>query len=141
MSKAKTVETETKVAIATGFRDARRLRRGDTFIAPVSEKGKWFVAQDSKEGKDAISGEAHVLDMTPAEMKAHVASMTSEDINQAISIEQGGTRRRNVLNILQNELDNRVGMVGGPDPAAKKPQEKDPLPIAGADVPEDDVLK
>lgn len=132
-SKGKTVSTETKVATAIGFRSGRRYRRGDTFVAPVSDTAKWFAPQGSDEAKDALSGKASVLEMPASELKAHVKTMTSAAINDAIGAEQGGTRRRNILNILQSELEDRVGQLGGPDPAAKEPEEKDPLIPGGED--------
>jgi hypothetical protein len=122
-----TDKIESKVAIAEGFRDGHRVRRGDTFNAPASEKARWFVPAKSKTGEEVLSGEAPLLELSAKDIKAKAPTMTSREINDAISAEQGGKARRNVLAILQDELANRVGQTGGPDPEAKQAEEKPPL--------------
>lgn len=130
---SKKVEMETKVATATGFHGGQRLRRGDTFTAPTTLKGRWFKpANSTDERVEAALHENSVIDtMKATEVKTWAASATSEEINQAISVEQGSKARKAVLAILRDELANRVGQTGGPDPAAKDPNEKDPLVGAG----------
>lgn len=132
---SKKEQVETKVVTGTGFFGGQRKRRGDTFNAPVDFKGKWFTSSDTEEAKEALSGKPNVVELSATEVKAKAPSMTSAEINDAIAAEQGGKKRRNVLNILQDELENRVGAVGGPDPAAKNPAEKDPL------IPGDNILE
>lgn len=124
----------TYVATATGFHGGRRIRRGETFTAESGLKGQWFTDPNSSEGEAALKGQPNVIELTATEVKAKAPSMTSQEINAAIAAEQGGKKRRNVLNILQDELENRTGALGGPDPAAKNPNEKDPL------TPGDDIL-
>lgn len=131
---SKKEQIETKVVTATGFHGGKRMRRGDTFNAPVGFEGKWFTSSGSEEAEAALHGQPNVIELSATEVKAKAPSMTSEEINAAIAAEQGSKKRRNVLNILQDELENRVGAVGGPDPAAKNPAEKDPL------IPGDDIL-
>lgn len=114
---SKIEQTETKVATATGFRGGHRVRRGDTFVAPVSEEGKWFTSGGSAdEITEALSVNPNVLNMTPTEVKAKAPSMTSQEINEAISAETGSGKRKNVLAILRDELANRVGQIGEPNP-------------------------
>lgn len=113
--------TETKVATATGFRGGHRVRRGDTFVAPVSETSHWFTSAGGKDEstKDVLREVSSVLDMTATEVKEAAPMMTSQEINEAISIETGSGKRKNVLAILRDEQANRIGKIGGPDPAGK----------------------
>lgn len=130
----KSEELEVKVATATGWADGHRIRRGDTFTAPKNFEGRWFKPADSKDERvqDALREDSNILAVKPAGVKAWAASATSDEINKAISVEQGsGSPRKNVLNMLQDELANRVGRTGGPDPAAKDIHEKDPIVGAG----------
>lgn len=141
----KTEKTETKVALREGWFGNQRQRIGDTFQAPVSLKGKWFRSASDKSElvQDALGTKTNILAVEPKNAGHWAASATSAEINEAISVEQGASSpRKAVLKQLRDELANRVGRTGGPDPAAKQLEEKDPLTGPGADLPaEDEVLK
>ena len=127
---SKVEQMETKTAKADGYYSSERVKPGERFNAPVSFKGKWFSGPSDKEEASTEDGEIRqpgVTGMSAKEVKAAAATMTSDEINTAISVETGSLMRKNVINLLQDELANRVGRVGGPDPAAKDIHEKDPL--------------
>lgn len=130
----KKVELETKVATATGFYGSHRLRRGDVFVAPVELEGRWFKPSDSKDERvqDALREDSNILSVKATQVQAWASSASADEINKAISVEQGSQApRKKVVALLQDELASRVGRIGGPDPAAKDPNEKDPLVGAG----------
>jgi hypothetical protein len=120
-------KTETKVATSVGFHGGRRLRVGDTFRAPASLKGQWFTsaASDPKGAKAALDTKFNVLEMTAPQVKEVLGDLTNDEIASAIDAEMGSQKRKNVLAMLNDERANRVGQIGGPDPAAKKPEEDD----------------
>lgn len=107
---------ETKVVTAIGFRDGRRHRPGDTFLAPRDETAGWFASAGSPEAaKAAPGGEDTLLDKSVAEILAVVPGLTNAEILRLISDEQGGKTRKSLMAKLQDELDNRAtrGDTGG----------------------------
>jgi hypothetical protein len=142
----KKVEMETKVAIATGVgRMGNIIERGETFTAPKGLKGSWFVSQgDSKakaeEGADALTDRVGgLLELKPADLIDRLPTLESDLINHLIGAEQAGKARKSVLAKLADELQNRVGQLGGPDPAAKDPHEKDPITADGTGAADADT--
>lgn len=126
---------ETKVVTATGFHNGSRLRAGDTFTAPASFKGKWFTTagEDKQAVAEALSKTFNVLDLSAKEVQERLPSLTSAEINDAISAETGSGKRKNVLAMLRDELSNRVGKLDTADPASKSHNEKDPIVAGTAD--------
>lgn len=132
---SKTVEKETKVAVATGFYQGRRLQKDDTFVAPVDEKARWFKSAKSEDVIDDKGG-ANVLGGTVTEVREALAGLTDEQLDGLVAAEQAGERRKGVFAAIADEKQNRVGRVGGNDPKAKQPEEKDPKTpsAAGGDL-------
>lgn len=128
---SKPVEKETKVAVATGFYKGRRLHKDDTFVAPVDEKARWF--KSAKSG-DVVGdkGGANVLGGTVTEVREALEGLTDEQLDGLVAAEQAGERRKGIFAAIADEKQNRVGRVGGNDPKAKQPQEKDPKKPGGA---------
>lgn len=131
-------ELETKVAVFDGFFNGGRQRAGDTFVAPKSAKSRWFRSADAADVTDDLGGEPHILDGSAKDIVVALAGQTDEQLNGLISAEQAGKMRKGVLAAIQDEIDNRVGRVGGNEPKAKQPQETDPKtsaePAAGGDL-------
>lgn len=123
-------ELETKVAVFDGFYGGGRQKAGDTFVAPKSAKSKWFRAADADDVIDDLGGEPHLLDGSAKDISVALSGQTDEQLNGLISAEQAGKMRKGVLALIQDEIDNRVGRVGGNDPKAKQPQETDPKTAA-----------
>lgn len=123
---SKTDEIETKVAIADGFFGARRVREGATFRAPKSEKARWFKSADAEDVTDDLGGEPNLLDQSIPDIVASLSGLTDQQLAGLLSAEQAGKTRKGVMSAIDDELANRVGRVGGNDPKAKQPEEKDP---------------
>lgn len=137
----KQVKMETKTAVMLGYYGGRRIRPTETFTAPVEEKARWFVGpSDGKQAVEDAPVKSNIKSIDPKDAASWAASATSAEINEAIGVEQGsGSPRKNILKQLQNELANRVGKTGGPDPAAKQLEEKDPL-TTGEPLPDDELM-
>lgn len=132
-------ELELKVAVFDGFYGGGRKRAGDTFMAPVKEKSKWFRAADAADVTDDLGGAPNLLDKPIPDIINALPGLRDDELNGLISAEQAGKTRKGVLSAISDELANRVGRTGGPEPKAKQPQEKDPK-VVGAE-PGDELLK
>lgn len=130
----KTVQKETKVAVADGFYGGRRLRKGETFVAPEDAKAKWFKKGTAEDVVDDLGG-ANILGGSVPEVREQLAGLTDEQLDGLVQAEQAGERRKGVLAAIADEKQNRVGRIGGNDPKAKQPEETDPkTPNAKSDT-------
>lgn len=132
-------EHETKVAVFDGFYDGHRIRAGETFVAPKKAKSRWFRGADEADVTADLGGEPALLEKSARDIVTGLAGLTDQDLNGLISAEQAGKNRKGVLAAIQDEIDNRVGRVGGPEPKAKKPDEKEPK-VVGEPATGDELL-
>lgn len=141
MTGKSTQETlETKVAVYDGFYGGGRIRAGETFVAPKKEKSKWFRAADEADVTADLGGEPNLLDKSARDIVVALSGLTDQELNGLISAEQAGKTRKGVIAAIQDEIDNRVGRVGGPEPKAKKPDEQEPK-TPGEPAVGDELLK
>lgn len=130
---------ETKVAVSDGFYGGARIRRDETFVAPVKEKSRWFRSADEADVTRDLGGEPGLLDKSIRDIVGALGGLTDQELNGLLSAEQAGKTRRGVLAAIQDELDNRVGRVGG-EIKAKKPDEKEPKVPGGEPSTGDELL-
>lgn len=130
------------VATRSGFHDGHLKDRGDRFAVPAGLKSKWFIPVGSdKDVEEALSANSRILDGEPKAVIPQLAALDSQTLNNLISEEQSGKARKTIIRAAEDILANRVGMIGGPDPAAKDPNEKDPITITGEKVGSEDADK
>lgn len=132
---------ETKVAVFDGFFGGKRIRKGETFVAPKKEKARWFRSADGADVTDDLGSTASILDGQAKDIVAALSGQTDEELSALISAEQAGKNRKGVLAAIEDERANRIGRVGGPEPKAKKPQETDPKVPGAEPGPGDELLK
>lgn len=133
-------KNETKVALYDGFFGGHRIRAGQTFVAPVKEKSKWFRAADEADVTADVGGPPALLEKDAKDIVTALSGLSDEELSGLISAEQAGKARKGVLAAIEDERANRVGRVGGPELKAKKPQEQEPKTPGGPAIG-DELLK
>mgnify|MGYP006338206601 FL=1 len=109
------VEQETKVATALGFFQSHLSEKGETFVAPVSFKAKWFVSQaDLASGEVAIEA-PRFLDGAAKDIVAELPNKTTAEITALIAEEQAGKARKGLLAIMSDAVANRAGEIVQPE--------------------------
>lgn len=119
------------VALQEGFYTSNRQRRGDTFI--VKEKGekfKWARPATAANVTADVGGSPALLDKEPKEILNALPGLTDVQLNGMVGAETAGKRRKGVIAAIEDELQNRIGRIGGPVPA-KQPEEKEPKVVGG----------
>lgn len=114
------------VASSTGFINGGRVRPGETFMAEASRKFSWAHPANEADVLADAGGPPGVLDMKMVDIPAAIVGLQTKEVQGLLEAEQAGRARKGVMAALSDELSNRVGRVGGPDPQAKQPEEKAP---------------
>lgn len=106
----KQIETELKVALNTGFRGGRRVKRGETFTAPVEETANWFAAADekSRKVKQALDGEPDLLDKSIPEIINELPQLTTPELHALKGTEMNGKTRKGLIAKIDDEIANRL---------------------------------
>lgn len=101
------IEQETKLATADGFYGGRRLRKGDTFTAPVEEKGAWFKPRDRVE-EDAVEADhiPDLLDKGPFEIVDELPKLGLAELRALQAAEQAGKTRKGLLAKIADAIAN-----------------------------------
>ena len=103
-------ETETKRALRTGFHQGARVHPGQTFVAPVSFKAKWFKPASEaddvvEDGGNALAAE---LDNPIRSIVDKLQSYSDADLPKLLSAEQSGAARKGLMAAIGDEIANRI---------------------------------
>ena len=100
---------EAKVALKTGFYDGRLVEANETFVAPVSFTGKWFVPKSEVDSGAVAVNEPGFLDQPTKVIVPALSEKSVRELKALIAEEQAGQARKGLLAIMSDAVANRIG--------------------------------